>query len=78
MAGLDAQNVAYSDFSDISVNLSAATNDELHDMAKYAYRKFYLNPARVARILRVVPKNMHLVLNAFITARLLFQDAVAR
>ncbi len=78
MAGLDARHVAYSDFSDISVNLSAATDEELHGMAKYAYRKFYLNPARVARILRVVPKNMHLVLNAFITARLLFQDAVAR
>ena len=78
MAGLDASGVIYSDFSDISVNLSAATDKELHDMAKYAYRKFYLNPLRVARILKVVPKNLHLVLNAIITARLLFQDAVAR
>ncbi len=78
MAGLDARNVAYSDFSDISVNLSAATDEELHNMAKYAYRKFYLDPWRIARILKVVPKNMHLVLNAVITARLLFQDAVAR
>jgi len=78
MAALDGHNVEFSDFSDISVNLSAATDDELHNMAKYAYRRFYLNPYRVARILKVVPKNSHLLLNAFITARLLFQDAVAR
>jgi anaerobic magnesium-protoporphyrin IX monomethyl ester cyclase len=78
MAALDGHNVDFSDFSDISVNLSAATDAELHDMAKRAYRRFYLNPLRVARILKVVPKNTHLLLNAFITARLLFQDAVAR
>jgi anaerobic magnesium-protoporphyrin IX monomethyl ester cyclase len=78
MAGPDGGNVMYSDFSEISVNLSAAADKELHDIVKLAYRKFYLNPFRVARILRVVPKNMPLLLNAFITARLLFQDAVAR
>jgi radical SAM superfamily enzyme YgiQ (UPF0313 family) len=77
-AGLDPRQVSYSDFSEISVNLSAATDEQLHAMAKSAYRRFYLDPRRVARILAVSPKNLQLVSNALITLRLLFQDAVAR
>jgi radical SAM superfamily enzyme YgiQ (UPF0313 family) len=77
-AGLDPRKVEYSDFSEISVNLSAATDEQLHAVAKSAYRRFYLNPRRLARILWAVPKNLQLVTNALITMRLLFQDAVAR
>jgi radical SAM superfamily enzyme YgiQ (UPF0313 family) len=77
-AGLDPRKVEYSDFSEINVNLSAATDEQLHAMAKSAYRRFYLDPRRVARILRASPKNLQLVNNALITLRLLFQDAVAR
>jgi hypothetical protein len=45
-------------------------------MCKQAYRRFYLDPRRIARILQVVPKNFRTAINAFLTLRLLFQDAV--
>jgi len=76
--GIAPGSIAYDDFSAMPVNLSAASDAELRRMMKTAYRRFYTDPRRVLRILKVVPKNHMLLLNAIITARLFFQDAVSK
>jgi radical SAM superfamily enzyme YgiQ (UPF0313 family) len=76
MAGKDFTDINFRDYSTMSVNISAATDDELHRANKYAYRRFYLSPKRFARIVKVVPKNARTFINAFLVLRLLFQDEV--
>ncbi len=76
MAEQSFTDVAFRDYSTMSVNISAATNDELHRANKYAYRKFYLSPKRMARIARVVPKNLRTLVNSWLVLRLLVQDSV--
>jgi radical SAM superfamily enzyme YgiQ (UPF0313 family) len=76
MAGKDFTHINFRDYSTMSVNISAATDEELHRANKYAYRKFYLSPRRFARIVKVVPKNARTFINAFLVLRLLFQDEV--
>ncbi len=75
-APIDCQVSAFPDYFTIGVNLSDATDAELHAANKYAYRKFYLDPMRVARTMRVMPKNAYLLFNAILTARLFFQDSI--
>ncbi len=75
-APTDCQASAFPDYFTIGVNLSDATDAELHAVNKYAYRKFYLDPVRIARTIRVMPKNAYLLFNAILTARLFFQDSV--
>ncbi len=69
-------DLAFRDYSTISANISAATDEELHKANKYAYRRFYLSPTRFARIARVVPKNLRTLINSWLVLRLLFQDSV--
>jgi len=76
LAGRDLTDYAFADYFSITVNLSAVPDAVLHRQCKQAYRRFYLSPRRVYRILRVAPKNPRTLLNAFYTLRLLFQDAV--
>jgi radical SAM superfamily enzyme YgiQ (UPF0313 family) len=76
--GVNFGDISYDDFSAMPINISAASDKELHEMTRYAYRRFYSSPKRIWRILKVVPKNSHLVANAWITAKLLFQDAVSK
>jgi radical SAM superfamily enzyme YgiQ (UPF0313 family) len=76
MAGEKFTNINFRDYSTMSVNISDATDAELHEANKYAYRKFYLSPKRFVNIVKVVPKNLRTVLNAWLVFRLLFQDSV--
>lgn len=76
MTGQDFTTINFRDYSTMSVNVSAATDQELHAANKYAYRKFYLSARRMARIARVVPKNLRTALNAWLVLRLLVQDSV--
>ncbi len=45
-------------FSDVGVNLTAASDDELGRMLHRAYRRFYLDPARMVRLLRRLPRKL--------------------
>lgn len=76
IAGRDFTDVNFQDYSTMSVNISAASDDQLHAANKYAYRKFYMSARRMARIARVVPKNMRTVVNSWLAFRLMFQDSV--
>ncbi|HUT55184.1 MAG TPA: radical SAM protein [bacterium] len=76
IAGRDFTNVNFRDYSTMSVNVSAATDSELHAANKYAYRRFYLQRRRMARLIKAVPKNARTAINAFLVLRLLFQDEV--
>jgi len=76
MAHQNFTDVNFRDYSTMSVNISAASNEELHKANKYAYRKFYLSPKRMARIAKVVPKNLRTVMNSWLVLRLLVQDSV--
>ncbi len=53
-AGID-MSARYSDYHDISVNLSQVPAKRLWQLKKRAYRKFYLSPKRVFLILRANP-----------------------
>lgn len=72
----DFTDQAFDDYTTMSVNVSAATDQQLHAANKYAYRRFYLSPRRVAKIIKVAPKNLRTVMNAWYVFRLLFQDSV--
>jgi len=66
----------FRDYSTMTVNLSKVSDKRLHQLNKKAYRKFYLDPARIWRIIRLVPKNLRTLINAFLVLRLLFEDSV--
>ncbi len=76
MAGQDLTGVSFRDYSTISVNISAATDRELHLANKYAYRRFYLSPRRLARLAKVAPKNIRTAIDAWLVFRLMIQDSV--
>ncbi|GAH06464.1 unnamed protein product, partial [marine sediment metagenome] len=70
--GTEVADMVPDDFSDVNlddynarstVNLSAATDHELFSANKYAYRHFYLLPRRIARIIKIVPKNYRTLIN---------------
>jgi len=76
MTGQDFKNINFRDYSTMSVNVSAASDRELHAANKYAYRRFYLSARRMARIARVVPKNLRTLVNGYLAFRLMFEDSV--
>jgi radical SAM superfamily enzyme YgiQ (UPF0313 family) len=78
MSGREMGGVDFADYSTISINLSQVSDRELFAVNKRAYRRFYLDPVRIARILKVVPKNPQLLSNILLTARLFFRDSVVR
>lgn len=76
MTDRDLTSVRFRDYSTRVVNLSAATDEQLRLANKLAYRRFYLNPRRMARIAARAPKNARSLINVFLALRLLFQDSV--
>ncbi|ACL06629.1 Radical SAM domain protein [Desulfatibacillum aliphaticivorans] len=76
MAGTDAMDIRFKDYFHMPVNLSAATDEELHKANKFAYRKFYMNPRRLASAFKVMPKNQHTAMHLLPGFRLLFEDSV--
>jgi anaerobic magnesium-protoporphyrin IX monomethyl ester cyclase len=66
----------FRDYSTMTVNLSAVSDETLHRLNKSAYRSFYLSPGRILRTLRVVPKNFRTFVNMFLVVNLLFRDSV--
>jgi radical SAM superfamily enzyme YgiQ (UPF0313 family) len=73
-AGRDFLDVYLDDYTRMKVNISAASDEELRRANAYSYRKFYMNPVRMGRILRDAPKNLLTVKN---TARM-FDKIVQR
>ena len=69
-------NKQFRDYSTMTVNLSAVSDEILHRLNKWAYRRFYLDPKRAWRTFQLVPKNFRTLLNAFLVFRLFFQDSV--
>jgi len=69
-------NKLFRDYSTMTVNLSAVSDEILHKLNKKAYRKFYLDPRRAWRTFQLVPKNLRTLVNAFLVFRLFFQDSV--
>jgi radical SAM superfamily enzyme YgiQ (UPF0313 family) len=59
-AGKD-MTARYSDYHDISVNISNVSNKRLWKLHKLAYRKFYFSPKRVWLIIRANPFTVGLV-----------------
>jgi radical SAM superfamily enzyme YgiQ (UPF0313 family) len=76
MTDLDLTDFTFRDYSTMTVNLSAETDEVMRQVNKKAYRKFYLNPRRVKNIIQVVPKNTRTLVNSFLVFRLMFQDSV--
>ncbi len=76
MTDLDLTDYTFRDYSTLTVNLSAESDDELRRICKRTYRRFYLNPRRIARVIQVVPKNPRTFINAFLVFRLMLQDSV--
>jgi len=76
MIGKQFTATDFRDYSTMSVNVSAATDAEMHAANKYAYRRFYLSPRRIFRTAAVTPKNLRTFVNAWLVVRLLFQDSV--
>jgi anaerobic magnesium-protoporphyrin IX monomethyl ester cyclase len=54
LAGID-MNARYSDYHDVSVNLSKVSTERLWKLKRMAYRKFYFSPKRMYLILRANP-----------------------
>ena len=48
-------------YTSFSINLSDTTAEELRGMQTKAYRRFYFNPSRMARLLRRMPHKMDVV-----------------
>ncbi len=63
--GEKVRQVDFSEYSGITLNLSAVPDDVLMKMKRSGYRKFYFSPRRIVRILRDVPKNPLLLVSAY-------------
>jgi len=64
------------DASELVVNLSAATDEQLQRARKSGYGRFYFSPRRMMKIARDVPKSPRLAAAALAAARLSFQEGV--
>jgi anaerobic magnesium-protoporphyrin IX monomethyl ester cyclase len=76
MTDLDLTGYTFRDYSTMTVNLSAESDEVLRNVCKRTYRRFYLHPRRILSTIRVVPKNPRTLLNAFLVLRLMLQDSV--
>lgn len=73
---LPAREVQFRDYSELSVNLSAASDEEFSKIRKRAYRSFYFRPGVIRGNWRVTPKNLLLMRNVWAVARLVVQNYV--
>ncbi len=71
-----ARKMQFSDYTAITVNLSAVSDDQMSAICKKTYRSFYFNPRRMLRILKVVPKNMRTLTSVLDVIRLSAKDSV--
>ena len=76
MVGKDFSSNDVWNYRGLRINISDATDIELKRANRYAYRRFYLSARRIARIMRVVPKNFKTAINASLILRMMLQDAV--
>ncbi|MFO8056189.1 MAG: radical SAM protein [bacterium] len=74
-----SRRVRETDFRDASqaaINLSRATDREIAELRKGAYRRFYFSPGRIGRIARDVPKNARFLASALAVLKLSFREGV--
>jgi radical SAM superfamily enzyme YgiQ (UPF0313 family) len=70
-AGFDMQAI-YSDYGQVSANISKVSSEKIAKMRKEAFRKFYFNPRRIWSIFKTTPNKMALLRNLFRTVKLSF------
>jgi len=70
------RNQHIEDYSKITINLSAVSDQVMHSVCKQAYRRFYFQPRRIFRTLKLVPKNFRTLVNILDILRLSLRDAV--
>ncbi|MFH1861857.1 MAG: radical SAM protein, partial [bacterium] len=70
-AGMD-MSARYSDYHDISVNISKIPTKQLWKLKKLAYRKFYVSPKRVYLIIRANPFTVGLLEGIWYLIKMLF------
>lgn len=70
------RQIDFHDASSAVLNLSRATDEEMAEIRKSAYRKFYFSPERMARIVRDVPKNARLLASALAVLQLSYKELV--
>ncbi len=71
-----ARSTRFRDASGVVINLSSAPAESMEKLRRQAYRNFYFSPARIARILRDVPKNARLLASALAVIRLSTSEEV--
>jgi len=72
----EVRELEFGDASAMVKNLSAVNDRTLKKLRKQAYRKFYFEPSRMARIIKHAPKNARLLAAAAAVARLSVQERV--
>ena len=70
-AGYDMEAM-YSDYGQVSSNLSRVPSEMIEKMRKDAFRKFYFSPKRMWSIFKTSPNKMALLRNVLRTARISF------
>lgn len=70
-AGMD-MSARYSDYHDVSVNLSRVPTRRLWQLKKLAYRKFYFTPKRIYLIMRANPFRVGLLEGIFYLIKMVF------
>jgi radical SAM superfamily enzyme YgiQ (UPF0313 family) len=63
----DIEDFRYMNFYNCKLNVSAMSDDELQRIFRYAYRRFYLNPKRLLRLILYHPNVFSIPQYAFIT-----------
>lgn len=67
----------FRDYSELTVNLSGASDEYLFNVRKRAYRRFYLSARRIKTNIIKTPKNLLLLHDAWAVFRLFFKDFVS-
>lgn len=70
-AGYDMKAL-YSNYGQVSANLSRLSSKKLEQMRAIAFRRFYFNPRRIWSIIRTTPNKLVLLRNFLRTARIAF------
>jgi anaerobic magnesium-protoporphyrin IX monomethyl ester cyclase len=70
------RNLDFSDYSTISINLSAVPDKVMTDIRKSAYRRFYFHPGRILRNIWDAPKTPRTLISVVDVFRLSLKDSV--
>jgi anaerobic magnesium-protoporphyrin IX monomethyl ester cyclase len=71
-----SRKISLADYSTMTMNLSAVSDQRLKDFRKSAYRKFYFSPFRIWSNLMLAPKNFRTVRSVFDVVLLSTRDSV--